>query len=495
MTPEERIDQYLLGQATAEDVEVLNDLLAKDEQLRKLYRFRVALEGGYREAALRLGGLGLDGLGLDGLGDESSDPTVDVSLARAEAEQSNRKSFLYGFAVAAASLAAVALFAVTQWSLFDRETPAPGTSVASGNPPARVVASVDADWQDVEPMSGELLGVGSYRLDAGTVELEFNRGARVTLQGPSSFELKSTDLLHVSSGNLVARIPEEAIGFAITTDEAEVVDLGTEFGLRVGDGGQTEVHVFEGLVEVFERHDVGTGGSSKRSDESIRIEEGQAIRLKVGEADELGSENIPARSSRGVLGTGKRSDLGLTFLQGNVRLKEAVSRSDLKRQATSWIEVIPEKSNVLLDGEIPVTLISAGNYRFFGNTDLSIPKGMKVDSYLFHFRSTQPAPIRGVIKFDRKIVGVVCEASQLRASDSILGLPGVEYPAAANAYRGLDRHVPVDNPDPTRGGGWTPDEVTVSKDMKTLGLSVNVVPTGRNSQGVDQLRVLVLSKE
>ena len=332
-------------------------------------------------------------------------------------------------------------------------------------------------------------------MDAGTVELEFNRGARVTLQGPSSFELKSTDLLHVSSGNLVARIAEEAIGFTITTGEAEVVDLGTEFGLRVGDDRQTEVHVIEGQVEVFERHDIGADGSSKRSGESIRIEEGQAIRLKVDAADELGSENIPVRSSRGVLGNRKRSDLGLTFLQGNIRLKEAVSRTDLKRQATSWIEVIPEKSNVQLDQEIPVTLVAPGNYRFFGNSGLTIPEGMKVDSYLFHFRSTQPAPIRGVIKFDRKIVGVVCEASQLRASDSILGLPGVEYPVAANRYRGLDPHIPIDNPESTEGGGRTPDEVTVSTDMKTLGLSVNVVPTGRRSRGVDQLRVLVLSKD
>ena len=91
--PEERIDQYLLGQATAEDVEVLNELLAKDEQLRKLYRFRVALEGGYREAAIR---------------GENLEPMIAVSSAEAEAKRSSRKSFLYGVAVAAASLAAVA---------------------------------------------------------------------------------------------------------------------------------------------------------------------------------------------------------------------------------------------------------------------------------------------------------------------------------------------------------------------------------------------------
>ena len=473
MKPGERIDQYLLGQATAEDIEVLNELLAKDEQLRKLYRFRVALEGGYREAAIR---------------GESSEPMSNVSSGQAKAMQPSRKRFLYGLAVAAAALAAVALFAVTQWSPVDRETL---TSADARIPVARLVTSLDANWRDIDPTPGAFLEKGSFRLDSGTVELEFNRGARVTLQGPSSFELKSTDLLHVSSGNLVARIPEEAIGFTITTNEAEVVDLGTEFGLRVGDGRQTEVHVIEGLVEVFERHDLGTGGSSKRSDESVRVEEGQAIRLKVGAADELGSEDIPVRSSRGVLGNRKRNALGLTFLQGSIRLKETISSAELRRSASSWIEVIPEQSGVLLQQDIPVTLIAPGNYRSFGDSGQVIPAGTKVDSYLFHFRSAQPSPVQGVIKFDQEIVGLVCEAGQLAISDSIVGRSGVRYPVASRQYRGLEPRDPSKSLDPNKGGGWTADNVTVSQDMKTVGVSVNVNP----GRGVDQLRVLVRSKD
>ena len=505
MNPEERIDQYLLGQATAEDVEVLNELLANDEQLRKLYRFRVALEGGYREAAIRDGSPDADGQQLrSGSRQDFRPEQVDMAETLDEfrygdggfrGQQTGRSArptaLRLAFGAAAVSLAAVALFAVTQWSLVDPNTPPSGDFAASVTPVARLVASVDADWRDIEPMSGELLEAGSFRLDAGTVELEFNQGARVTLQGPSRFELKNADLLHVSSGNLVAKIPEEAIGFTITTDETEVVDLGTEFGLRVGDDRQTEVHVIEGLVEVFERLDVRANGSNKRSAESIRIEEGQAIRWKVNEAKELGSEKIPVRSSRGVLGSRQRSDLGLTFLRGNIRLKETLSPNDLRQQTTSWIEVIPEKSGVLLKQDIPVTLDSPGNYRLFSEFGHMIPAGTKVDSYLFHFRSSEPTPIQGVIKFDRKIVGLICEANKLTSSDSTVGRDEVEYPVAAKRYRGLEPHVPMDDPEPTKGGGWSPDEVTVSKDMKTLGVSVNVNP----GRGVDQLRVLVLSDD
>lgn len=473
LTPEERIDRYLLGQATTEDIEILNELLAKDEELRKLYRFRVALEGGYREAAIR---------------EENPEPSVSLAFDKMESDQGKLGSFPYRFAIAAASFAAVAIFALAQWNSNAR-TPS-GGSTPPDDPVARLVASVDADWRDVELMSGALLEVGSFQLESGTAELEFNSGARVTLQGPSTFELKGTDSLHVSSGNLVAKIPEEAIGFTVTTDEAEVIDLGTEFGMRVGGGRPTEVHVIDGLVEVFERE-----GSSHRSQEGVRIEEGQAVRLKADAPDEFASESIPVRSSRGVLGASKLDDLGLSFLQGNIRLKEKVSRKDLKLKTTSWIEVIPEKSNVLLDQELPVTLVAPGNYRVFADSGQMLATGTKVDSFLIHFRSTQPEPIHAVIKFDRRIVGVVCEASQLRASDSILGREGVDYPAASNQFRGLDPHRPNGNPDMTRGGGWTPDAVTVSKDMRTLGLSVNVVPTGQNSRGVDQLRVLVESED
>ena len=473
-TPEERIDQYLLGQATPEDIEVLNELLANDAQLRKLYRFHVAIEGGYREAAVR---------------DENLSP-ITAASSQVAPMQSTRRRYLYGFALAAASLAAAILVVLAFQSLGRRETPTLKSPNGARIPVARLVTSLDSTWREIDPAPGAFLEKGRFDLESGIVELEFNRGARVTVRGPSSFELKSTDLMHVTSGNLIARIPEEAIGFTIETDKAEVVDLGTEFGLRVGDQGQTEVHVIEGLVEVFKRD-----GPNHRSSRSIRIEEGQAIRMKVDAADEFEPEDIPVRSSRGVLGNRKLDNLGLTFLQGNIRLKEAVSKSDLKREATSWIEVIPEKRNILLDQAIPVTLIKPGNYRVFGDSGRTISAGKKVDSFLVHFRSTQPEPIHAVIKFDRKIIGIVCEASQLNATDSILGREGVDYPASTNQYRGLDPHLPNDNPDFTRGGGWTPDSVTVSKDMQTLGLSVNVVPTGRNSQGVDQLRILVSSEE
>jgi len=176
-------------------------------------------------------------------------------------------------------------------------------------------------------------------------------------------------------------------------------------------------------------------------------------------------------------------------------VKDTVSKSDLKIPASGRprIEVIPERTGVLLEEETAVTFRSPGNYRYFGASGQMIPAGTKVDSYLLHFRSTEGEPIRGVIKFDRPIVGLICNANQLVATDALGGLHGVNFPSNYGGWRGLEPHAPdqVQNPPSTQGGGGTPDEVTVSQDMTTLGLSVNVHPI----KGVDQLRVLVLSKD
>ena len=46
-------------------------------------------------------------------------------------------------------------------------------------------------------------------------------------------------------------MPPQAHGFAIGSPNLDLVDRGTEFGLQVG-GGKTEVHVFQGKVELYE---------------------------------------------------------------------------------------------------------------------------------------------------------------------------------------------------------------------------------------------------
>ncbi len=52
-------------------------------------------------------------------------------------------------------------------------------------------------------------------------------------------------------GQMRVHVPPHARGFKLMTPDAKVVDLGTEFGLKVSDSGKSDVHVFDGEVEVY----------------------------------------------------------------------------------------------------------------------------------------------------------------------------------------------------------------------------------------------------
>lgn len=98
---------------------------------------------------------------------------------------------------------------------------------------------------------GSPVGQGRFVIDSGLVQLEFLSGANVVIEGPAELDLKSSQLIVCHRGKLRVRVPEQAKGFSVDTPHYRAVDLGTEFGVSVGDRDATEVHVFQGEVEVF----------------------------------------------------------------------------------------------------------------------------------------------------------------------------------------------------------------------------------------------------
>jgi hypothetical protein len=68
-------------------------------------------------------------------------------------------------------------------------------------------------------------------------------------------------------------VPPQAQGFTIGTPKLELVDRGTEFGLQVDAGNKTEVHVFQGKVELYEPR------SSRQNAATQELTTGQGVRL------------------------------------------------------------------------------------------------------------------------------------------------------------------------------------------------------------------------
>jgi hypothetical protein len=95
-------------------------------------------------------------------------------------------------------------------------------------------------------------------LSSGLLEITYNTGAKVILQGPVSYQVESNGGF-LSLGKLTGKL-EKSISsssfilhpssFTIHTPTATVTDLGTEFGVEVSDSGATETNVFVGAVQV-----------------------------------------------------------------------------------------------------------------------------------------------------------------------------------------------------------------------------------------------------
>jgi hypothetical protein len=143
--------------------------------------------------------------------------------------------------------------------------------------------------------SAKNLGFGSRltpgeRLDLanGLVEITFNDGAVVVLEGPATFDVDSPGRAQLHEGRLTAVVPERAHGFQVATARMNVVDLGTEFGLMAEPEGTAEVHVFNGLVKAQLLDEQGNQVRTMElnTSQAARIEPASALVARIPARDD-----------------------------------------------------------------------------------------------------------------------------------------------------------------------------------------------------------------
>ncbi len=161
-----------------------------------------------------------------------------------------RFSMLVAAAVIGSLLTLLAIWAAPLYRKGNRPQPGP-------TPPpdyvARLTRTVDCQWKEIRtaPVRGAHLRVGQQlALDGGLVEIVFDSGAKVILEGPGVLAIVSTTAARLERGKLVAMVSDAASGFTIRTPDALLRDLGTEFGVEIDRSGRTSLCVFQGAVSV-----------------------------------------------------------------------------------------------------------------------------------------------------------------------------------------------------------------------------------------------------
>src|SRR5262249_52688333 len=114
---------------------------------------------------------------------------------------------------------------------------------------------------------------GRLVLKTGVAQIEFYSGATVILEGPADFRLISAGQAYCTRGKLRVTVPPQAQGFTVGSPTMDLIDRGTEFGMRVDPAAPAEVHVFQGKVELYQPGSArGTGMQELTTGKGVRVE-------------------------------------------------------------------------------------------------------------------------------------------------------------------------------------------------------------------------------
>lgn len=243
---EDRIERAIEGLLSAEEFEAFQADVIRDADLRAAYVDRVWLHSTLRAEREML---------------------VDVLKEEQPPEKTIRRWPAVAWAAAAAACVTLAASA----AVF-------GTGAIFDRPVATLVQAENCKWagSDLPTAVNSKLGTGTLALVEGIATLQFKNGAKITIEAPTKLKILSAMHCQLIEGSLTADVPEPAHGFTVDTPDLKVVDLGTRFGVTTGSVGNSQVHVFDGEVEVG------------------CIAEGTSKRLTEGKGLHVGSGNTSA---------------------------------------------------------------------------------------------------------------------------------------------------------------------------------------------------------
>lgn len=280
-------DDYIVGDLNEEGVARLNDLLVKDEHARRsfiLYSrthtdlYAVARANRASHAALNT----LSMLSSNPESVEQSARTESTANSQSLPTSPGRRSALRTWLVplATAAMLVVGVF------VYQAQTSAESVQIAW------IQNAQNCKWHLDIPPTGDIHPGRSLQLEGGLVEIGFESGASIILQGPATLDLLTAKSARLRFGKLAAKVPKSAHGFTILSPEGKIIDLGTEFVMSVARDGATEVYVDKGEVQAL--------GNKGDSQSPIHVKEKEGILLADGAVSRKSQDAVPTQFIRQI---------------------------------------------------------------------------------------------------------------------------------------------------------------------------------------------------
>ena len=238
------IFQLLDDSISAADFDRLQAAIEHDERAREAYLQAVGLTESLGEVAVESHA-------------EATPEASAESKFEAKSNASPARWSLLQLALAASLLMAVGAGAF--WAGTWNRTAESGVGLAASleTTEARIAGhatlrrAVSLKWPQgaVRRLEGDVLPNGIFAFEEGVAEIDFFCGATVIVEGPAKLDIESDWSVQVTRGRLRANVPPAAQGFVVKAADSEIIDLGTEFALEVGEES-VRVAVIDGEVKL-----------------------------------------------------------------------------------------------------------------------------------------------------------------------------------------------------------------------------------------------------
>lgn len=415
------LDRAVSGILSDDEARKLNTLLKSDTNRLDDYIRYVDMHGSlYQEPLLAVAG--------------GEDSMIDFETIKSLRAKIGNIAFWKRIAVVASAAALIA-FSLNVWQVI------PGSSYGDFERAEYlgIMTSMQTKDDSSEHFVGKGLQRGLFKLDRGNAQLRLDNGVELSMRGPVEFDLIGLDHISLITGQVTANVPPQAIGFRIDTPDMEVVDLGTEFALKVDSSGQSRLHVLEGEVEA--RLISGLENESN----PLVIAKGRLGEL--AQSPSYLEHNYDPKS----FAPSPLRDRHIQATSGMVHSLQDAPR-DLRhgRFKHDYIMLFPERLDFTLPDSLPVNLADPGTYRILhGDAEEKYLKTASdkkkereklvhsslvqgeisadtvVNSYLVHFDASDKQgkihKAKGRVRFNNKILGVIIHGPNLNESDAMVG--------------------------------------------------------------------------
>jgi len=342
--------------------------------------------------------------------------------------------------------AVLGMMVLVGWSYRGRFAPAPVGVIASLTTDLSAPSASLELGQAVRPGQTVTLAQGIASVQLADV--------MVDLIGPATMSIRGKKEVVLSEGTIVAKVSSSAIGFKVRTEDAEVIDLGTEFLVQAARGQGTSVSVRRGAVQakLLDQQGKITKMMDLTASRSARFDQTQQV---IRETDFSPQPYLRVDRSRG----------GICRLTGAIRCLTELPASLASNQTTTpdHLLILPEQQIILPEAQTYLGI----------SGPVTIPAGSTLSSYLIHYDPTETvhfAP-RGSVTFDAPIAAILVSHESLRATDARFGVANL--PVEQESFRQLELEE---------------DEIRISDDRKTVSFFFGVSPP----EFLDEARILVI---